>query len=46
MSFLAAITLAAAVIPEDGHAPGLVIVGSAFYLLGLAAHAFIGRRAL
>ncbi|CAN5489451.1 MFS transporter [soil metagenome] len=46
VSFLAAITLAAAVIPEDGHAPGLVIVGSAFYLLGLAAHAFIGRRAL
>ena len=44
VSFLAAITLAAAVIPDDGHAPGLVITGSAFYLLGLSAHALIGRR--
>lgn len=44
VSFLAAITLAAAVIPDDGYAPGLVITGSAFYLLGLAAHAFIGRN--
>lgn len=43
VSFLAAITLAAAVIPDDGYAPGLVITGSAFYLLGLAAHAFVGR---
>ncbi|CAN5402619.1 MFS transporter [soil metagenome] len=44
VSFLAAITLAAAVIPDDGYAPGLVITGSAFYLLGFAAHAFIGRN--
>jgi MFS family permease len=44
VTFIAAITLAAAVIPDDGHAPALVITGSAFYLLGLAAHAVIGRR--
>jgi len=45
VSFIAAIALAAAVIPDNGYAPGLVITGSAFYLLGLAAHAFIGRNA-
>lgn len=45
VSFIAAITLAAALIPDDGHSPGLVIAGSAFYLLGLAAHAYLGRRA-
>jgi MFS family permease len=44
VTFIAAITLAAAVIPDDGHAPALVVTGSAFYLLGLAAHAVIGRR--
>ncbi|MET0899357.1 MAG: MFS transporter [Mycobacterium sp.] len=44
VSFLAAITLAAALIPDDGQSPGLVIAGSACYLCGLAAHAFIGRR--
>jgi hypothetical protein len=43
--FVGAITLSAAVIPVDGHSPALVIAGSVAYLLGLAAHATIGRRA-
>jgi hypothetical protein len=43
LSFVAAIAAAAAVIPGDGDAPGLVIAGSVVYLLGLAAHAAIGR---
>ena len=44
VSFIAAITLAAAMIPDDGRAPGLVVVGAGFYLLGLAANAVLGRR--
>jgi hypothetical protein len=46
VSFVGAITLSAAVIPVDGHSPALVIAGSVAYLLGLAAHATIGRRAM
>ncbi len=42
--FILAITLSALVIPDDGHLPGLVLAGSGVYLLGLAAHAAIGRR--
>ncbi|BDX35329.1 MFS transporter [Mycobacterium antarcticum] len=45
LSFVAAIGAAAALIPGDGYAPGLVIAGSVVYLLGLAAHAAIGRGA-
>ncbi|OBF13764.1 MFS transporter [Mycobacterium sp. ACS4331] len=45
MSFIAAVTAAAAVVPADGHAPLLVVAGSAVYALGLAVHAFVGRRA-
>lgn len=45
LSFVAAIAATAAVIPGDGDAPGLVIAGSVIYLLGLAAHAAIGRGA-
>ncbi len=45
VSFVVAVTASAAVIPADGDAPGLVIVGSVVYLLGLAAHAAIGRGA-
>jgi len=37
--------LAATVIPADGHEPALVIAGSVVYLVGLAIHASIGRRA-
>jgi hypothetical protein len=44
MSFILAITAAASVIPVDGRSPGLVVAGSAVYLLGLVAHAGIGRR--
>lgn len=46
LSFVAAITAAAAVIPGDGDAPGLVVAGSVVYLVGLAAHATIGRGAV
>lgn len=45
VSFVVAVTASAAVIPADGDAPGLVIAGSVVYLLGLAAHAAIGRGA-
>ena len=45
ISFIAAVTAAAAVIPPGGHQPGLVVAGSAVYLVGLAAHAALGRRA-
>ena len=45
MSFVVAMTAAAAVIPADGRSPGLVLAGSAVYLAGLAVHASVGRRA-
>ena len=44
MAFIAATTAAAAVIPADGLSPALAVAGSVLYLLGLTAHAFIGRR--
>lgn len=46
MSFILAVTAAAAVIPADGHAPALALVGSLLYLAGLAVHAGIGERRL
>ncbi|MDT5177457.1 MAG: hypothetical protein QOJ95_1655 [Mycobacterium sp.] len=45
LSFVAATTVSAAVIPVDGRSHGLVAAGSVVYLLGFAAHAAIGRRA-
>jgi MFS family permease len=45
ISFIAALTAAAAVIPTDGRSPGLVVAGSALYLIGLAVHAGVARRA-
>ena len=45
VSFIVAVSVAAAVIPDDGYAPGLVVAGSALYLLGLAVHALVVRRA-
>jgi MFS family permease len=45
MSFIIATTAAAAVIPADGHEPGLALAGVGVYLAGLAAHASVGRRA-
>jgi hypothetical protein len=44
VSFIAAITVAASVIPADGHEPALALAGAAVYLVGLALHAFLGRR--
>ncbi len=44
ITFILAITMSALVIPVDGQQPGLVLVGSGVYLLGLAAHATLGRR--
>jgi hypothetical protein len=44
LSFIAAITVSAAVIPADGHAPVLAVAGSVIYLAGLAVHALVGRR--
>jgi MFS family permease len=44
VSFIAAITVAATLIPEDGHAPTFVVAGSLIYLIGLAIHSVIGRR--
>ncbi len=42
--FVGAIALAAAVVPTDGRAVPLVVVGVVLYLVGLAAHARLGRR--
>jgi hypothetical protein len=44
VSFIGAIAVAAAVMPADGHASALVVSGAAVYLIGLSAHAAIGRR--
>ncbi|CAN5376273.1 MFS transporter [soil metagenome] len=44
LSFIAAITVSAAVVPENGHSPALAIAGSGIYLVGLAVHALVGRR--
>ncbi len=43
VAFIAAIAGAAAVVPPDGHAPGLVVAGAGIYLLGLTVHATRGR---
>ncbi|MCH9761084.1 MAG: MFS transporter [Actinomycetia bacterium] len=43
VAFIAAIAGAAAVVPPDGHAPGLVVAGAGIYLLGLIAHATLGK---
>lgn len=44
VAFIAATTASAAVIPADGYAPYLAVAGTVSYLVGLAAHAFLGRR--
>jgi hypothetical protein len=44
ISFIVALTVSAAVIPANGHAPPLALAGSVVYLVGLAAHAALGRR--
>lgn len=45
MSFIIAISAAAAVIPPDGRSAALAVAGSAVYLIGLALHAGLGRHA-
>ena len=45
MSFILAIAAAAAVMPADGKQPALALAGVGVYLVGLAAHAAVGRRA-
>jgi MFS family permease len=44
VAFIGAITVAAAVIPADGHSPGLVLAGTVIYLCGFAVHSVVGRR--
>ncbi|MDF2585462.1 MAG: transporter, partial [Mycobacterium sp.] len=44
LTFVTAIAGAAALIPPDGRSVPLVLIGSVIYLLGLAAHAALGRR--
>ena len=44
IAFIIAMTLSATVIPADGQEPGLALAAVGVYLLGLAAHATIGRR--
>jgi len=44
LAFIGAITAAAAVVPQDGHSPALVLAGTVLYLCGLAAHSIVGRR--
>jgi hypothetical protein len=45
MSFIVAVSAAAAVIPPDGRSAALALSGSLVYLTGLAVHAGLGRRA-
>lgn len=44
VAFIGAIAAAAVFIPADGDSPILAIAGVGVYLLGLVAHAAIGRR--
>ncbi len=44
IAFIIAVTAAAAVMPPGGHQPALALAGAGVYLLGLAAHAALGRR--
>ena len=44
VAFIGAITVAASVVPANGHSPALVLAGSLLYLCGLAVHSVVGRR--
>jgi hypothetical protein len=44
VSFIAAVTVCAALIPDDGHAPAFALFGSVIYLIGLLVHSLVGRR--
>jgi hypothetical protein len=43
VAFIVAITVSAALIPDDGRAPAFVLFGSVLYLVGLAVHSIVGR---
>jgi hypothetical protein len=43
ISFIAAVSAAATVIPADGRSPMLAVVAALLYLAGFAAHARTGR---
>jgi len=44
VAFIVSITVAAALIPDDGRAPMFVLFGSVLYAIGLATHSIVGRR--
>lgn len=44
VSYIAAVTVAATLIPDDGHAPAFVLFGSVLYVAGLVVHSLVGRR--
>lgn len=44
VAFVGAVAACAGVVPADGHSPLLVVVGAVVYLIGLAAHATLGRN--
>lgn len=44
VSFIVSITVAAILIPDDGHAPVFALFGSVLYLVGLMVHAVVARR--
>jgi hypothetical protein len=45
VAFVAAAAASAAVVPADGVAPALIVVGSLIYLVGLAIHTVLARPA-
>jgi MFS family permease len=44
LAFTGAITVAAIVIPPDGHSPALALAGTVLYLGGLVVHTVVGRH--
>jgi hypothetical protein len=44
VSFIVSITVAATLVPDDGHAPAFALFGSVLYLMGLLVHAVVARR--
>ncbi|BBX75664.1 putative MFS-type transporter [Mycobacterium shinjukuense] len=44
VSYIASVTVAAALVPDDGRAPVFALFGSVIYLIGLAVHSLVGRR--
>ena len=44
VAFIISITIAATLIPDDGHAPGFALFGAGIYVVGLVVHSILGRR--